>query len=123
MPEAMEEGSLLLGGSDGSDVKAPEIMMEGDMSCTPAVMPPEQLQAGTVTESAIELNAAEGAGAAEGEQPQPAVLVEPRRRDKNFCGKCSSYRPPRAHHCSMCNRLSITRLLHFTPAPSDHRRA
>jgi ribosomal protein L40E len=114
MPEAMEEGSLLLGGSDGSDVKAPEIMMEGDMSCTPAVMPPEQLQAGTVTESATELNAAEGAGAAEGEQPQPAVLVEPRRRDKNFCGKCSSYRPPRAHHCSMCNRC-VMRMDHHCP--------
>ncbi len=24
--------------------------------------------------------------------------------EKGFCKKCSSYRPPRAHHCSKCNK-------------------
>jgi len=105
-PEVMETGGLLFDGEQ----KAPEIMMESDMSCTPAVMPPPDVvkeQAGAENEGA-ELALEAEAAVLESEQP------DKRQGNKNFCGKCSSYRPPRAHHCSMCNRC-VMRMDHHCP--------
>lgn len=41
---------------------------------------------------------------------QPEILsnlVEPRDPIRKYCHKCNNYKPPRAHHCSMCNRCIL----------------
>ncbi|KAG6437160.1 hypothetical protein SASPL_102071 [Salvia splendens] len=40
-------------------------------------------------------------------QLAPAVAETPRGGDLRYCQKCSHYKPPRAHHCRICNRCVL----------------
>lgn len=101
-PPGMEEG-VMLGNLDNNQPQ--EVMMEGDLSCTPAVPPREEVEATEPSESA------QPSGAdLESEQPQESL----RLLEQAYCQKCSAYRPPRAHHCSQCNRC-VRRMDHHCP--------
>ncbi|GBF87428.1 S-acyltransferase 16-like [Raphidocelis subcapitata] len=49
-----------------------------------------------------------------------ARLQEVKRKDggPRFCKKCQAYKPPRTHHCRVCNRC-ITRMDHHCPWTSN----
>lgn len=33
---------------------------------------------------------------------QSAMLIEPKNQGIRFCQKCNQFKPPRCHHCSVC---------------------
>lgn len=33
---------------------------------------------------------------------QSAMLIEPKHQGVRFCQKCNQFKPPRCHHCSVC---------------------
>jgi len=45
---------------------------------------------------------------------QPQILVQPNQKGKRLCRRCKSFKPQRAHHCSVCRRC-IIKMDHHCP--------
>lgn len=39
---------------------------------------------------------------------QPVVASDPANQKVRFCRKCNHYKPPRCHHCSVCEYFRIS---------------